>query len=102
MEDVLEWTEEAAEPPDSSIVSNHDIDSLLAVLICAFFDWAPDRFEVDKSDDFCLSWLLFERPCVIGEEGRRGERGGGIYKLSMGGSRVELISEMRSLIGDFE
>jgi hypothetical protein len=90
------------EPPDSSIVSSHDIDSLLAVLVCPFFGWAIDILEVDRSDDFCLSWLLIERPCVMGEEGRRGERGGGIYKLSMGGARVELISAMRSLIGDFE
>jgi hypothetical protein len=102
MDDDLEWTEEAVEPPDSSIVSNHDIDSLLAVLLCPFFGWAIDIFEFDKSDGFCPSWLLFECPFVMGEDDRRGERGGGIYKLSMGGARVELISVIRSLIGDFE
>lgn len=33
-EDVLEWTEETVEPPDSSIVSSQDIDSLLVALLC--------------------------------------------------------------------
>ena len=101
-DDVLEWTEEVVDPPDSSMVSSHDMDSLLTFLACVFFVWAPDRFELDRSDDLCLSWLLVERPWVMGEEGRRGERGGGIYKLSIGGASVEVISEMRSLMGDFE
>jgi hypothetical protein len=38
----------------------------------------------------------------MGDEGRRGERGGGIYILSIGGARLMLVSITRSLIGDLE
>jgi hypothetical protein len=38
----------------------------------------------------------------MGEVGRRGDKGGGMYKLSMGGGRFKWVSEMRSRIGDFE
>lgn len=38
----------------------------------------------------------------MGDEGRRGERGGGIYILSIGGARLMLVAATRSLIGDLE
>lgn len=80
MEDDREWTDDTTELPDSSIVSSQDIDSLLGARVCPFVVNAiPDRFELDKSDDCCLSWFVLWFACVIGEEGRRGERGGGMY-----------------------
>jgi hypothetical protein len=62
----------------------------------------PEMIELDKSEDGCLSWLLLGGSYVIGDEGRRGESGGGIYKLSIGGARLILVSAMRSLMGDLE
>jgi hypothetical protein len=65
--------------PDSSIVSSQDIDSLLGALVCATVD-IPENFEVYRSEDGRLSW-------ATGEGGGRGDRGGGIYWLSIGRAR---------------
>ena len=50
--------------------------------------------------DFSLI-LLFDGSKVIGDRGRRGDRGGGIYKVSIGGGRLRFPA-LESRMGDLE
>ena len=84
------------------MVSSQDIDSLLGALVCVLAVDVPEIFELDKSADCCLSCVLLGGSYAKGEEGLRGDRGGGIYWLSIGGARLTLVSVTRSLRGDLE
>ncbi len=55
MDDVLECTDDAAESPDSSMVSNQDIDSLLGALLWPFAFVGAVKSGVKKSEDCFLS-----------------------------------------------
>ena len=86
IEGVRECTEDAEEPPDSSIVSSHDVDSAVSCRVCC-------RRSVWSAGVWFIRWGCDGnegRSWVGGFDGgkRRGDNGGGMSVWKFGAVRV--------------